>query len=58
MAEASEDIELNHRNYMNNTNESRTDGTQPSVLHASSLWNYMVKQENEKAKCKICNKVS
>ena len=37
---------------VNNSNE-----TQPNTNHLSSLWNFMTKEDNEKAKCNICNTV-
>jgi hypothetical protein len=57
MAEVSENIEPNHRNHTNKTNGDHTDVAQTGAIHASSLWNYMIKQANEKAKCNICNTI-
>jgi hypothetical protein len=37
--------------------DTNTNGTQANDNNLSNLWDYMTKQENQKAKCNKCNKI-
>jgi hypothetical protein len=54
MVKSFKNIHTNHRNSTNkmdvNVNE-----TQSNDNRVSSLWDYMTKEEDEKAKCNLCN---
>lgn len=55
MTEVFENADTNDPSDVNRTDSNSTDDTPTNVSHTSDLWHYMTKQENQKAKCTLCN---
>ncbi|CAF1428121.1 unnamed protein product [Adineta ricciae] len=53
--ETLDNIETSQPTDTNNMDLDDTDQALPNDANATYLWNYMVKQDNQKAKCKLCD---